>query len=73
MLNGTGHSYFWKRFMKMTCFLSFCHLSNFFPERYQTDHDIGGSDIGLEMAESIIMLDIGLDFLSISNIRHQNI
>ncbi len=42
-------------------------------QRYRTELDIGTSDIGLKRAESDIILDIGINFYSIFNIRHPNI
>jgi hypothetical protein len=40
-------------------------------QRYRTEPDIGTSDIGLKWAESDIILDIGIKFRPISDIRHK--
>jgi hypothetical protein len=40
-------------------------------QRYRTDSDIRTSDIGLKCAESDIIVDIGINFCAISDIRHQ--
>ncbi len=42
-------------------------------QRYQTELDIGTSDIGLKRAESDIISDIGRNFYPISDIRHPKI
>jgi hypothetical protein len=42
-------------------------------QRYQTELDIGTSDIGLKRAESDIISDIGINFYPISDIRHPKI
>jgi hypothetical protein len=42
-------------------------------QRYQTELDIGTSDIGLKRAESDIILDIGINFYPISDIQYPNI
>ncbi len=44
-------------------------LSDISDERYLTEPDIGTSDIGMKEMQSAIMLDMGLNFLPISNIR----
>jgi hypothetical protein len=42
-------------------------------QRYRTELDIGTSDIGLKRAESDIILDIGINFYPISDIRNPKI
>jgi hypothetical protein len=44
---------------------------NIRDQRYQTEPDIGTSDIGLKRAESDIISDIGINFYLISNIDIQ--
>jgi hypothetical protein len=58
-----------------------CHLlytkvatqSDIRDERYWTEPDIGTFDIELMTAKSCIISDIGLNFLSTADIRHQNL
>jgi hypothetical protein len=47
-----------------------CTYSDIRDQQYQTELDIGTSDIGLKRAKSDIVSDIGIKLYPISDIRH---